>query len=74
VTALETTGEVVVAIVVAIVVATARCTRVATSTQIKPELNNSPFTKRQLFPLQRTALAAAAHQPIKIYPFKIIPT
>jgi hypothetical protein len=70
VTALETTGEV----VVAIVVATARCTRVATSTQFKPELNNSPFTKRQLFPLQRTALAAAAHQPIKIYPFKIIPT
>jgi hypothetical protein len=30
-------------VVVAIVVATARCTRVATSTQLKPELNNSPF-------------------------------
>jgi len=70
VTALETTGEV----VVAIVVATARCTRVATITEFKPELNNSPFTKRQLFPLQRADPAAAPHQPIKIYPLNIIPT
>jgi hypothetical protein len=51
VTALETTREVVVAIVVAIVVATARCTRVATSTEFKPELNKSPFTKNNFFDL-----------------------
>jgi len=46
-TALETTGEV----VVAIVVATARYTRVATSTEFKPELNKSPFTKNNFFTL-----------------------
>ena len=59
--ALETTGEV----VVTIVVTTARYTRVATITEFKPDLNNSPFTKRQLLPLQRAAPAAAPHQPIK---------
>jgi len=34
---------------VGVVVATARCTRVATSTQFKPELNNSPFTETRSF-------------------------
>jgi hypothetical protein len=62
----ETTGEV--------VVATARCTRVATSTEFKPELNKSPFTKIQLFQLQRADPASTSHQPIKIYPLNIIPT
>ena len=42
VTTLETTGE---------VVATARCTLVATSTEFKPELNKSPFTKNNFFTL-----------------------
>jgi hypothetical protein len=32
-----------------IVVATARCTRVATSTEFNPELNNLPFTKTRRF-------------------------
>ena len=35
--------------VVAIVVATARCTRIAPSTQFKHELNNLPFTKTRSF-------------------------
>jgi hypothetical protein len=32
-------------VVVAIFISTAHCARFATSTQFKPELNNSPFTE-----------------------------
>jgi hypothetical protein len=69
VTSLETTE-----VVVAIVAAIARCTPVATITKFKPELNNFPFTKRQLCPLQRADRAAAPNQPTKIYALNIIPT
>jgi hypothetical protein len=49
VTALETTE-----VVVTNVAAIARCTPVATITEFKPELYNSPFTKRQLFPFNES--------------------
>ena len=50
-----------------------RCTRVASSTEFKPELNKSPFTKRQFFPF---------NEPIRlqllinrqVYALNIIPT
>ncbi len=69
-TALETEGEV----VVANVIAAALCKRVTTITEFKPDLNNSHFTKRQLFPLQKADPVVATHQPIEIYPLNIILT